>query len=58
MADGAVSGVAAPVAAATAHGGEQAVVEELLALDLCHVTPLQALNALARLQQQARDEPR
>jgi DNA mismatch repair protein MutS len=34
-----------------------AVVRDLLALDLCNLTPLQALNALAALQQRAR-EPR
>ncbi len=34
-----------------------AVVQALRALDLCNVTPLQALNLLARLQQQAREPP-
>jgi len=32
----------------------RAVVRALLALDLCHMTPLEALNTLARLQQQGR----
>ena len=31
------------------------LVEALRAVDLCNVTPLQALNLLARLQQQARE---
>jgi len=31
------------------------VLDALLALDLCNLTPLQALNALAALQQQGRE---
>jgi DNA mismatch repair protein MutS len=47
----AAAGAALPAVA----GGPEAVLEELLALDLCNLTPLQALNALAALQQRARE---
>jgi DNA mismatch repair protein MutS len=39
-------------------GSAAALADEVLALDLCNLTPLQALNALARLQQRAREGPR
>jgi DNA mismatch repair protein MutS len=45
--------VLAQVAATTALPPD--LVRELLALDLCNLTPLQALNALAALQQRARE---
>jgi len=40
-----------------ADGAGPAVLRELLALDLCNLTPLEALNRLAALQRQARTEP-
>jgi hypothetical protein len=52
-------GAAAAAPARPAEDGTaQAVLRELLGLDLCNLTPLQALNLLAALQQRARESRR
>jgi len=55
--DGAAVAPAVAPAPPAADGAGPAVLRELLALDLCNLTPLEALNRLAALQRQARTEP-
>jgi hypothetical protein len=45
------------VATTAADPTAERVLRELLALDLCHLTPLEALNRLAALQQRGREAP-